>query len=282
MKKTVLLFMIGFVLIMNYSFAQETNGLSQTIRGQVIDKETQITLAGATIIVLNTNPLKATITDIDGNFNIENVPLGRFNIQVNYLGYETYTVSEMQITASKEVVLKIQLQEKAFALDEVTIKAYENKAGTINSMATISARTFSAEETHRYAGGMDDPARMASAFAGVAVGNVQDNSIIIRGNSPKGVLWTLEGVEIPNPSHFAGANVAGGGFTTLFSNHLLANSDFFTGAFPAEYGNALAGVFDIKLRNGNNEEREYAFQAGVMGIVFAAEGPFKKGKKHLI
>ena len=129
---------------------------------------------------------------------------------------------------------------------------------------------------------MDDPARMASAFAGVAVGNVQDNSIIIRGNSPKGVLWTLEGVEIPNPSHFAGANVAGGGFTTLFSNHLLANSDFFTGAFPAEYGNALAGVFDIKLRNGNNEEREYAFQAGVMGIDFAAEGPFKKGKKHLI
>ncbi|MBT7827679.1 MAG: carboxypeptidase-like regulatory domain-containing protein, partial [Bacteroidetes bacterium] len=232
-----------------------------------------------TIIVLNTNPLKATITDIDGNFNIENVPLGRFNIQVNYLGYETYTISEMQITASKEVVLKIQLQEKAFALDEVTIKAYEDKAGTINSMATISARTFSAEETHRYAGGMDDPARMASAFAGVAVGNVQDNSIIIRGNSPKGVLWTLEGVEIPNPSHFAGANVAGGGFTTLFSNHLLANSDFFTGAFPAEYGNALAGVFDIKLRNGNNEEREYAFQAGVMGIDFAAEGPFKKGKK---
>ena len=146
-------------------------------------------------------------------------------------------------------------------------------------MTTISARTFSAEETRRYAGGMDDPARMASAFAGVAVGNVQDNSIIIRGNSPKGVLWRLEGVEIPIPSHFSGANVAGGGFTTLFSNHLLSNSDFFTGAFPAEYGNALAGVFDIKLRSGNNEKREYAFQAGALGIDFAAEGPFIKGTR---
>jgi len=154
-----------------------------------------------------------------------------------------------------------------------------DKTRTINSLATLSARTFSAEETRRYAGGMNDPARMASAFAGVAVGNVQDNAIIIRGNSPKGVQWKLEGVEIPNPSHFAGANVAGGGFTTLFSNHLLAGSDFFTGAFPSEYGNALAGVFDIKFRNGNNEKREYAFQAGLLGIDFAAEGPFIKNKK---
>ncbi|MEN8122849.1 MAG: TonB-dependent receptor, partial [Bacteroidota bacterium] len=172
-----------------------------------------------------------------------------------------------------------QLQEDAFLLDAVKVKAYKDKTGTINSMATISARTFSAEETRRYAGGMDDPARMASAFAGVAVGNIQDNSIIIRGNSPKGVSWRLEGVDIPSPNHFSGANVAGGGFTTLFSNHLLANSDFFTGAFPSEYGNALAGVFDIKLRNGNDEKREYAFQAGVMGIDFAAEGPFIKGKR---
>ncbi|MBT6766282.1 MAG: carboxypeptidase-like regulatory domain-containing protein [Prolixibacteraceae bacterium] len=253
--------------------------MTQTIRGQVVDKESQTTLPGANVVILNTVPLKATTTDINGNFRIDNIPVGRHNLQVSYVGYISYLISEMQVTASKEIVLKVQLQEDAFVLDAVTVKAFKDKTGTINSMATISARTFSAEETRRYAGGMDDPARMASAFAGVAVGNIQDNSIIIRGNSPKGVLWRLEGVEIPSPSHFAGANVAGGGFTTLFSNHLLANSDFFTGAFPAEYGNALAGVFDIKLRNGNNEKREYAFQVGVMGIDFAAEGPFKKGGK---
>ena len=65
----------------------------------------------------------------------------------------------------------------------------------------------------------------------------------------------------------------------LISSQLLSNSDFFTSAFPAEYGNALAGVFDIKLRTGNNENREYAFQAGLLGIDFAAEGPFIKGKE---
>jgi hypothetical protein len=274
-----LLLILGVISLSKPVFSQKTKLLSQTIRGQVVDKESQTTLPGANIVIFNTDPLKATITDSDGNFRIDNVPVGRHNIQVSYIGFKPYIVSEIQVTTSKEVVLKIQLQEDAFLLDAVTVKAYKDKTGTINSMTTISARTFSAEETRRYAGGMDDPARMASAFAGVAVGNIQDNSIIIRGNSPKGVLWRLEGVEIPNPSHFAGANVAGGGFATLFSNHLLANSDFFTGAFPAEYGNALAGVFDIKLRNGNNEKREYAFQAGVMGIDFAAEGPFKKGKR---
>lgn len=267
------------VFFPNQIFSQETKQLSQTIRGQVVDKESQTSLPGANVVILNTDPLKATITDSNGNFRIDNVPIGRHNIQVSYVGYKSYLISEMQVTASKEVVLNVQLQEDVFSLEAVTIKAYKDKAGTINSMATLSAKTFTAEETRRYAGGMDDPARMASAFAGVAVGNIQDNSIIIRGNSPKGVLWRLEGVEIPNPNHFAGANVAGGGFTTLFSNHLLANSDFFTGAFPAEYSNALAGVFDIKLRNGNNEKREYAFQAGVMGIDFAAEGPFIKGKR---
>ncbi|MCD4792877.1 MAG: carboxypeptidase-like regulatory domain-containing protein [Bacteroidales bacterium] len=253
--------------------------LTQTVRGRVVDKESQIPLPGATVIILGTKPLKVALSDSEGYFRIEEVSVGRYNIQVSYIGYKEYIISEIQVTTSKELVLNIQLEEEAYSVEEVVIKVGKDVSETQNSMSIISARTFSAEDTRRYAGGVDDPARMASAFAGVAVGNIQDNSIIVRGNSPKGVLWRLEGVDIPCPSHFAGTNVAGGGFATLFSNHLLANSDFFTGAFPAEYGNALAGVFDIRFRNGNNQKREYAFQAGVLGIDFAAEGPFVKGKR---
>jgi hypothetical protein len=144
-------------------------------------------------------------------------------------------------------------------------------------MAMVSARTFSVEEASRYAGAIDDPGRMAGNFAGVTTVGVHLNAIVVRGNAPKGLLWRLEGVDIPVPSHFAGANVAGGGGLTMFSSQMLANSDFYTGAFTAEYGNATAGVFDMQLRNGNSFEREYALELGVQGIQAAAEGPFKKG-----
>lgn len=185
----------------------------------------------------------------------------------------------MQVATGKEVVLSFKMQEKINQISDVVVTGYTQKDKPLNTMATISARSFSVEETRRYAGGLDDPARMVSAFAGVTVGNLQDNAIVIRGNSPKGVQWKLEGIEIPNPNHLAGGNVAGGGFITVFSSQLLSNSDFFTSAFPAEYGNALAGVFDMKLRTGNRDNRETTFQVGVLGIDFASEGPFVKGKK---
>ena len=145
-------------------------------------------------------------------------------------------------------------------------------------MATVSARTFSVEETQRYAGGLSDPARLASAFAGVSTGNLQDNSIIVRGNAPQGVQWRLEGVEIPSPQHFSGGNVIGGGLVTLFSNQVISNSDFLTGAFPAEYGNTLAAVFDVKMRTGNTSRYEHTAQAGVLGLDFASEGPISRAK----
>jgi hypothetical protein len=161
-------------------------------------------------------------------------------------------------------------------MEEVVIKAYTKKDKPINSMATVSARTFSVEEAQRYAGGFDDPARLASSFAGVATGYLDDNGIIVRGNAPKGLLWRLEGVEISNPNHFAGLTTFGGGGISALSSLMLANSDFFTGAFPAEYGNAMSGVFDIKLRNGNNEKHEHAVQLGALGVDLSSEGPFSK------
>jgi hypothetical protein len=252
--------------------------ITQTIKGEVTDIESKTPLIGATIVVLGTNPLLGIITDLDGNFKIKNVPVGRYNIQFNYMGYDPSIVSEILVSSGKENVINIGLKQSVNHVDEVKVKAHSNKDKPLNSMASISARSFTVEETRRYAGGIDDPARLASAFAGVTVGNSQDNAIIIRGNSPKGLSWRLEGVEIPNPNHFSGGNVAGGGIVTVFSSQLLANSDFFTGAFPAEYDNALAGVFDMKLRNGNSDKRESTFQAGLLGIDFSSEGPFVKGK----
>lgn len=251
--------------------------LTQVVKGKIVDEASQTPLPGATVVVLGTDPILGTVANESGNFRLEKVPLGRYNIRVEFLGYEPAVIPEILITSGKEMVLNISLKESISELDAVVVKAQTRKDKAVNTMASISAKSFTVEETSRYAGAVDDPARMVSAFAGVTVGDIQDNAIIIRGNSPKGVLWRVEGVEVSNPNHFAGGNVAGGGIVSILSAQLLASSDFYTGAFPAEYGNAMAGVFDMKLRAGNSDKHEHTFQAGVLGIDFASEGPFKKG-----
>ena len=252
--------------------------ITQTLRGTIYDQSTHEPLIGATIVVQNSNPVIGTTTDEAGNFSITNLPLGRVSLEISYIGYESRVIPELMITSAKEVVLSIALKEAATELEGVEVVAGIRKEKALNAMATVSARTFSVEETQRYAGGLSDPARLASAFAGVSTGNLQDNSIVVRGNAPQGVQWQLEGVEIPSPQHFSGGNVIGGGLVTLFSNQVIGNSDFLTGAFPAEYGNALAAVFDVKMRTGNTSRYEHTAQVGILGLDFASEGPLSRAK----
>ncbi len=249
---------------------------TQSIRGTVIDNASNSPLAFVNIIIQNTN--KSTTTDSMGNFILPSIVVGRYNIQVSMMGYEPLTLNEIQVTSGKEVFLNVSLKENVTSLTEVVITPKVNKEQPLNSTATLSAKMLSVEEAKRYAGGFDDPARLVSAFAGVS-SNVSNNAIVVRGNSPQALQWKLEGVEIPNPNHFADLSAFGGGGLTALSSHLLANSDFFSGAMPAEYGNALSGVFDIFMRKGNNEKSEHTLQLGLLGLDVASEGPFKKGGK---
>lgn len=274
-KKRTIFFLYLLLLLPIFSYSQE---ITQTIKGRVFDSETQIGLPGATVIIVDSKPIIGASTEVNGFFRLENVLVGRVTIQISYIGYESKYISELLISSGKEVFLNIPLKESYISLGEVVIKPEIEKEKAINIMATLSARTFSVEDAQRYAGGMDDPSRLASSFAGVTPSTVENNEIVIRGNAAKGILWRLEGVEIPAPNHLTGL-FSGGGINTMFTSNMLSNSDFFTGAFPAEYGNALSGVFDINLRTGNNEKREYAVQFGSYGIDFAAEGPFVKGKR---
>ncbi len=254
-----------------------TNNLYQTIRGTVIDYDTQIPVIGANVVVINSEPFLGASTDLNGNFKIEKVPVGRHTLSISFLGYESKNLPNILLGAGKELVLTIELVESVVEMEEIVVRATQNKAEVLNEMATVSAQSFSVEETKRYAASISDPARMVSAFAGVSSNGGDDqNAIIIRGNSPRGLLWRMEGVEIPNPNHFASEGASSGGISILSTN-VLGKSDFYTGAFPSQYGNALSGVFDLKMRNGNNENREYTLQAGILGVEAAVEGPLKKG-----
>ncbi len=248
----------------------------QGIRGTVKDETSDEPLSFASVIVQHSQI--GTSTDNNGNFILRNLPVGRYNLTISYLGYEPVIISEVMVSSSKEVVLNVRLKESVSELGAVVIVPKVNKSMPLNRMATVSARMLSVEEASRYAGGFDDPARLATAFAGVS-SNIGNNGIVVRGNAPKFLQWKLEDVEIPNPNHFADITGFGGGGLTALSSQVLGNSDFFTGAFPADYSNALSGVFDIKLRNGNNIKNENTFQVGLLGVDVASEGPFKKGGK---
>ena len=250
-----------------------SNDFTQSIRGIVTDAVTGYPLIGANVILLNSNPLVGTITNENGHFELLAIPIGRQNLEVSYVGYYNKIIPNILLTSGKEVVLQIRLEEKAIEMKEVIVKAGRRKDQAINEMATVSARTFSVEETERFAGSLGDPARMVANYAGVMTQNDSRNDIIIRGNSPIGVLWRMEGVEIPNPNHF-GALGTTGGPVSMVNNNLLANSDFLTGAFPAEYGNATAGAFDLNLRSGNNRKTEFTGQIGFNGFEAGVEGPF--------
>ncbi len=229
-------------------------------------------LMGATILLLDSDPLLGTTADSNGRFRLEGVPVGRRSLQITFLGYEPYIMRDVLVQSGKETVVQIALVESIMELGEVDVTPRTNKAEALHPMAILSARQLSVEEASRYAGGFDDPARLASSFAGVA-SELTSNGIAIRGNAPTGLLWRFEGVEIASPSHFTDLQTLGGGGISALSSHMLADSDFFTGAFPAEYGNALSGVFDVKLRTGNPDQREYTLQAGAIGLDAAAEGP---------
>jgi len=266
------------ILILLSVFALQGFSQTQTIKGTIIEAGSGIPLPFANVILLNTNSNIGTTSDEVGNFIIRDVPIGRYDIQASFVGYESSIKKDIEVTSSRAIQLEFILQESFSTLEEVVVKPNIDKEQALNSMALISARMLSVEEANRYAGGFDDPARLASSFAGVSSG-VNNNGIVVRGNAPKSLQWKLEGIEIPNPNHFADLASFGGGALTALSSQLLANSDFLTGAFPSEYSNALSGVFDIKMRKGNNENREHTFQLGALGIDFSSEGPFKKGKQ---
>lgn len=261
-----------------YSFAQD---IKQIVSGTLTDQESHQPLSGVAIICVTHTPVIGCTTDSLGHFKFS-VPVGRHTFSFIHIGYISKQLAEIQIGSGKEVFLNIELTERVFQTAEVVVRANSNR--WINPMATVSARSLRSQDATRYAAGYFDASRMVTNFAGVASGSSDDNNeIIIRGNSPRGLLWRVEGIEIPNPNHFSnGQGSSGGGYSSITTN-VLSSFDFFTGSFPAEYGNAYSGVMDLNLRSGSAEKHEFSLGLSVLGAEASAEGPMslKKGNSYL-
>ncbi len=271
MKKLI---SITFLIILLSGYVK-SQILTQTVRGTVLDADSKLPLFGV-VVQLNTDLNIGASTDVNGEFKLEKISVGRIALKLSYLGYQGKMIPDIEVNSGKEKVLELTMQESLLKLNEVEIKAFKNKGEAINEMSLISTRSISAEETKRFAGGLDDPSKILSNYAGVTASQNGQNDIIVRGNSPKYIQWRLDGVEITNPTHFADQNSVNGGVSAL-NNSLLGASDFSTGAFSPEYGDVLSGVYDVKFRTGNNAKQEVSAGIGIQGSDVTLEGPFKKG-----
>ncbi len=271
---------ICFCLIMifavtNYSEATERTNF---VRGRIVDADVKTAIVGATVQVLTTEPARGGYTDKNGEFKIDGVPLGRHTLRITSIGYKPKIIDNVIVISGKETYLNVYMDESVIQTEDIKVVANKNHSESINEIITNSVVTFEPETINRFAGARGDISKIAATSAGAVSSANLRNDIIIRGNSPLGVLWMVEGAEIPNPNHFM-VSASGGGIFGIINNNMLASSDFMTGAFPAEYGNKMAGAFDVKLRNGNNKNYEHTFQLGLNGLEFGSEGPFSSDSR---
>lgn len=257
---------------------------TQTIRGNVRDVETERSLGGASLSLEDASQVYTAIADENGTFRMTKVPVGRYHLTVRYVGYETLTIAEILVESGKEQVIEVRMRPGAETLAETVVKGIRPE-NTLTSIQQISA-----EQILRFPATYLDPARLLTSYPGIINTNDQANNISVRGNSPNGMIWRLEGVEVVNPNHLSNAGTIGdrptstGGGVNILSAQLLGSTRFLSGAFSPEYGNTLAGILDMRFRTGNNEKHEFTAQTGLIGIDLAAEGPLskKKGSSYLV
>ncbi|MGD0710349.1 MAG: TonB-dependent receptor [Bacteroidales bacterium] len=278
MKFIIALVIFSFTSLIAFSQEEEEDAY-QTVKGKVVDKDSKTPLWGVGVIIVGSSPLLGGVTDSSGYFTINNVPVGRQTVKASYIGYTDVLMQNVNVTSEKDISLNVQMTESVSSMKEVTVTAKIDKDKALNSMATVSARSFSIDEAERYAGGITDPSRMAQAYAGVAGTSNDDNEIVVRGNSPRGLLWRVEGIEVPNPNHWQEDEGGTGGGVCVLSSNVIGNSDFYTSAWPAEYGNALSGIFDINLRKGSDEYLQSSITASDVGTEISLEGPLYKQRE---
>lgn len=256
--------------------------LAQTtiLSGRVTDALTGQTLVGATVQLSGT--AQGTSTDSTGRYQLAQLRPGFYNLEVSFLGYRKVVVPEVLLNAGTANIVDVALHPAAAELSSVVVSAPALPTAALPGPRPI---TLTTEAIKRLPATFYDPARMAALYAGVGQADDQANALVIRGHTPNHLKWRLEGFEITNPNHTANAGtfsdlptLTGGGVNAL-SAQVLDNSVLHTGAWTAEYGNAVGGILDMRFRNGDNEDRHYTLQAGLIGFDAAAEGPFRAGGK---
>ena len=272
-------FILPFTLFISFISSIKAQEITQILRGRVIEAVSKAPISDAAITINNTK--FSTSANTEGVFQMEQIPVGRYRLTISSVGFQPLILTDILVESGKETVLEIVLNTSTTALDTFVYIAQSSDRSAINfpSVSLIEKLRF------QYPATFADPARYASFAAGVATDNDQANNLSIRGISPNAMQWYLQGAEIVNPNHLSNAGTlsdkasANGGGVMILSAQLLENTTLFQGAMPPQYGNALAGALDMRLRKGNDSRRQNTVQLSLIGLDAATEGYFNKEKK---
>ena len=259
-KKNLLL--VLFLLLGTLTFAQ-----SGVITGKVVNKINNEPLPFVTVQIEGTG--NGAVADIDGNYKIEGLEPGLYDIKCSFIGFNEFTEYEVQVTNSKPTVLDFQLEEQTTALDEVIIKA---SPFVKTEESPVSLRSIGVAEIQRNPGGNRDISKVVQSLPGVTSTANFRNDLIIRGGAPNENRFYLDDVEVPNINHFA-TQGASGGPVGLINVNFIREVDFYSGAFPANRGNTLSSVFNFKQKDGRNDKLGASLTVGASDFGLTLEGP---------
>jgi hypothetical protein len=253
------------ILFLNISLAQ--NGI---IKGKITDAISNEPVMFANVLVMGTS--FGTNTDESGNYEITGLEPGLYDVRASFIGYNEVTQYEIQVTSAKPVTVNFKLEEQSTELEEVVVKASPFKK---TEESPVSLRTIGVAEIQRNPGANRDISKVVQTLPGVASPSSFRNDLIIRGGAPNENRFFLDDVEVPNINHFA-TQGASGGPVGLINVNFIREVDFYSGAFPANRGNALSSVFNFKQIDGRDDRVGGTFMVGASDIGLTLEGPMSE------
>ncbi|KPQ14991.1 MAG: TonB-dependent receptor [Algoriphagus marincola HL-49] len=236
------------------------------VRGRIFNPVNNEPVAFANVLILESE--LGAISDEDGNYEIQNVPPGLYNIRASFVGYKTVTKYEIQISQAKAIQLDFELQEDASELSEVVVSS----EFTRSEETPLSVRRLNTNEIERYPGGNRDISRVIQSLPGVASTASFRNDILIRGGAPNENKFFIDEIEVPVINHFATQGSSGGPVGILNVN-LIKNVDVITGGFPANRMNSLSSFFEFELKEGRRDEMFTQLTVGASELTLSNEGP---------
>lgn len=265
--------LLFYLLILNTSILL---GQSGSIKGRVFNEINNNSIEGATIKIENSEI--GTTSNADGNFILDNLTPGNYNITVNFLGFEQMIYFDIAVSTNKSVTLNIPLTEETTTLDEVTIEKSPFKK---SKESPISLQTISASEIYRNPGGNRDISKVIQILPGVASSVSFRNDIIVRGGAPNENRFYLDGIEVPNINHFT-TQGSSGGPVGMINVNFIENVDFYAGAFPANRGNAMSSVLEFEQITGNKDKLTGTFLVGSSDVGLTLDGPLGKKSSFIL